>query len=194
MAEGDLILYTTDDGLSRISLRERDGSVWLTQAEMAELFQASKQNISLHVRNILKEKELEEASVVKEYLTTAGDGKRYRTKHYALAMILAIGYRVRSPRGNQFRKWASTVLGDYLLKGFVMNDERLKEPGWDYFDELLERIRDIRASEKRFYQKVRDLFAQTSADYDGSTDTAKAFFQTIQKKCFSPLPAIRQPS
>ncbi len=182
MAEGKLILYTTDDGMSKILLQERDGSVWLTQAEMAELFQATKQNISLHVRNILKDDELQESAVVKQYLTTAGDGKQYNTKHYALLMILAVGYRVRSPRGIQFRRWATTVLSEYLRKGFAMDDERLKEPSWDYFDELLERIRDIRASEKRFYQRVRDLFAQTSVDYDSSTQTAKTFFQTIQNK------------
>jgi len=182
MAEGDLILYTTDDGLSRIQLREENGSVWLSQAEIAELFQATKQNISLHIRNIMKDEELQALAVVKDYLTTASDGKRYQTKHYSLPMILAVGYRVRSPRGIQFRRWATTVLSEYLLKGFIMDDERLKEPGWDYFDELLERIRDIRASEKRFYQKVRDLFAQSSTDYESASDTATTFFQTIQNK------------
>ena len=182
MSEGELILYTTDDGLTQIQLREMDGTVWLTQAEIAELFQTTKQNVSLHARNILKEGELNEASVVKEYLTTAADGKAYRVKHYNLDMILAAGYRVRSPRGTQFRRWATTALKEYLVKGFVMNDERLKDPGgWDYFDELLERIRDIRASEKRFYQKVRDIYA-TGADYDPKSHQAKNFFATVQNK------------
>ncbi len=162
---GELIVYRTEDGQAEVQLQTLDGSVWLNQGEMAELFDTSKQNVSLHIKNILKEGELPEDSVVKEYLTTAEDGKRYQTKHYNLHMILAVGYRVRSPRGTQFRQWATAHLAEYLVKGFVMDDERLKKPGgWDYFDELLARIREIRASEKRFYQKVRDLFA-LSSDY-----------------------------
>ena len=162
-----LILYTTDDGKSKIQLRAEDETVWLTQLEIAELFDATKQNISLHLRNIFEDQELGEDSVVKESLTTAADGKRYQTKLYNLDAILAVGYRIRSPRGVQFRRWASTVLQDYLIKGFVMDDERLKNPDGrpDHFDEMLERIRDIRASEKRFYQKVHDLFTLCS-DYD----------------------------
>ena len=163
----DLILYTTEDGRSQIKLRAKDETVWLTQLEMAELFASSKQNIGQHLKSIFEEGELEEASVVKQHFTTASDGKDYSTKLYNLEAILAVGYRVRSPRGVQFRRWASTILKDFLLKGFVMDDERLKNPDGrpDYFDEMLERIRDIRASEKRFYQKVRDLFA-LSSDYD----------------------------
>ena len=149
---GELIVYRTEDGQAEVQLQTMDGSVWLNQGEMAELFDTTKQNVSLHIKNILKEGELPEVSVVKEYLTTAEDGKRYQTKHYNLHMILAVGYRVRSPRGTQFRQWATAHLAEYLVKGFVMNDERLKNPGgWDYFDELLARIRKIRASEKRFY-------------------------------------------
>lgn len=183
MTDGELILYQTEDGRAQIQLRAVDGNVWLTQAEIAALFDTTKQNVSLHTRNIIDEGELAGDPVVKESLTTAADGKAYRTKMFNLDMILAVGYRVRSPRGTQFRRWATTALKDYLVKGFVMNDERLKDPGaFDYFDELLERIRDIRASEKRFYQKVRDLFAQTSADHDGTSGTAKLFFQTIQNK------------
>jgi hypothetical protein len=183
MTGGELILYQTEDGRTRIQLRAVDGTVWLSQLEMASLFDTTKQNVSLHVSNIFKEDELPSESVVKDSLTTAADGKAYRTKLYNLDMILAVGYRVRSPRGSQFRRWATTTLREYLVKGFVMNDERLKDPGgFDYFDELLERIREIRASEKRFYQKVRDLFAQTSVDYDGTTETARRFFQTIQNK------------
>ncbi len=159
----DLILYTTEDGKTRLDLRIDGGAVWLTQLEIAELFATSKQNVSLHIRNILTDKELPEESVVKDSLTTAADGKSYRTKLYRLEMILAVGYRVKSARGTQFRQWATGNLSEYLVKGFVMNDERLKNPsGWDYFDELLARIREIRASEKRFYQKVRDLFALSS--------------------------------
>lgn len=177
----DLIFYTTEDGRSRIQLRADRNTVWLTQREMAELFDATKQNISLHLKNIFADGELKPDSVVKESLTTAADGKRYKTQLYNLDAILAVGYRVRSPRGMQFRRWASTVLKEFLLKGFAMDDERLKNPDGrpDYFDEMLARIREIRASEKRFYQKVRDLFA-LSSDYDKSDETTRQFFATVQ--------------
>ena len=177
----NLILYTTDDGRSQIKLRAKDETVWLTQLEMAELFASSKQNIGQHLKSIFEEGELMETSVVKQHFTTAADGKDYSTKLYNLDAILAVGYRVRSPRGVQFRRWASTVLKEFLLKGFVMDDERLKNPDGrpDYFDEMLERIRDIRASEKRFYQKVRDLFA-LSSDYDKSDNATQVFFATVQ--------------
>ncbi|MNQ30999.1 hypothetical protein D3C85_443590 [compost metagenome] len=177
----DLILYSTDDGQVTLQLRASDGTVWLSQLEIAELFASSKQNISLHIRNILAEGELAD-SVVKESLTTASDGKNYRTLLYNLDMILAVGYRVRSPRGTQFRQWATTQLRELLVKGFVMDDQRLKNPGgWDYFDELLERIREIRASEKRFYQKIRDLYT-TAVDYQGTSEAARLFFQKVQNK------------
>lgn len=177
----DLILYTTEDGRSQIQLRADLGTVWLTQLQMSELFDATKQNISLHLKNIFDDNELDVDSVVKESLTTATDGKSYRTQLYNLEAILAVGYRVRSPRGVQFRRWASTVLKEYLSKGFVMDDERLKNPDGrpDYFDEMLARIRDIRASEKRFYQKVRDLFILCS-DYDKTDQAAQQFFATVQ--------------
>lgn len=177
----DLILYTTEDGRSQIKLRADQQTVWLTQFEMAELFDATKQNISLHLKNIFEDGELGEHSVVKESLTTAADGKAYLTKLYNLDAILAVGYRVRSPRGVQFRRWASTILKEYLIKGFAMDDERLKNPDGrpDYFDEMLERIRDIRASEKRFYQKVRDLLA-LSSDYDKTDEATQTFFATVQ--------------
>jgi hypothetical protein len=177
----DLILYTTEDGRSQIKLRAQEQTVWLTQLEMAELFDATKQNISLHLKNIFEDGELDGVSVVKESLTTATDGKRYQTLLYNLDAILAVGYRVRSPRGVQFRRWASTILKEYLAKGFVMDDERLKNPDGrpDYFDEMLARIRDIRASEKRFYQKVRDLFA-LSSDYDKTDKATQVFFATVQ--------------
>ena len=179
-----LILYTSEDGRSQIQLRADRQTVWLTQLEMAELFDATKQNISLHLKNIFEDNELEASATVKESLTVQIEGGREvqrRLTLYNLDAILAVGYRVRSPRGVQFRRWASTVLKEYLLKGFVMDDERLKNPNGrpDYFDEMLERIRDIRASEKRFYQKVRDLFA-LSVDYDKTDQATGEFFATVQ--------------
>jgi hypothetical protein len=178
----ELILYQTEDGKAEVRLRAEEGSVWLSQGEIAELFATTKQNVSLHTANVLKEGELVEGSVVKESLTTASDGKNYRTKLYRLEMILAVGYRVKGMRGTQFRQWATAHLAEYLVKGFVMDDERLKNPkGWDYFDELLVRIREIRASEKRFYQKVRDLFA-LSADYQADDSAAQLFFAEVQNK------------
>lgn len=178
----ELILYRSDDGQTRMQLRVDGDTVWLSQLEIAELFQTSKQNVSLHAKNIFADGELRQDSVVKESLTTAADGKNYRTRLYNLDLILAIGYRVRSPRGVQFRQWASTHLKEFLRKGFVMDDERLKNPGgWDYFDELLARIRDIRASEKRFYQKVRDLFA-LSSDYQARERETAQFFAEVQNK------------
>ena len=180
----DLILYTTDDGRSQIKLRANDQTVWLTQLEMAELFDATKQNISLHLKNLFEESELDPAATVKESLTVQIEGSRKVQRPvnlYNLDAILAVGYRVRSPRCVQFRRWASTVLKDYLIKGFVLDYERLKNPDGrpDYFDEMRERIRDIRASEKRFYQKVRDLFA-LSSDYDKTDKATQQFFATVQ--------------
>lgn len=174
-------LIPTEDGRSQIKLRAKDQTVWLTQREMAQLFDVSTDNVGLHLKNIFADGELELKSVTEESSVTAADGKNYLTKLYNLDAILAVGYRVRSPRGVQFRRWASTVLKDYLIKGFVLDDERLKNPDGrpDYFDEMLERIRDIRASEKRFYQKVRDLFA-LSSDYDKTDKTALQFFATVQ--------------
>lgn len=180
--KGEIVVYTTPDQEVEVQLKIAHDTAWLSQLEMADLFQTTKQNISLHLNNIFDEGELDEKAVVKDYLTTAADGKNYLTKHYNLDAILAVGYRVRSARGTQFRKWATTTLREYLVKGFVMNDERLKDPGGlDYFDELLERIRDIRASEKRFYQKVKDIFA-LSADYDPTTNAAQLFFKKAQNK------------
>jgi len=182
MSANELIVYRTEDGKAEVLLKAGDGSAWLSQGEMAELFGTTVPNVNIHVRNILKENELPMDSVIKDSLITAADGKKYRTKLYRLEMILAVGYRVRSPRGTEFRQWATRHLAEYLVKGFVMNDERLKNPGgWDYFDELLARIRDIRASEKRFYQKVRDLFA-LSADYRPDDRDAQLFFAETQNK------------
>lgn len=181
--EQELILYNSVDGKSQVSLMARDGSVWLNQAQLAELFATSKQNISVHIGNILKERELDENSVVNYYLTTAADGKPYQVKFYSLEMILAVGFRVRSIRGVQFRQWANRNLSEFLRKGFVMDDERLKNPDGrpDHFDELLARIRDIRASEKRFYQKVRELFA-LSNDYDKTDKSCQMFYAETQNK------------
>jgi hypothetical protein len=180
----NVILYTTDDGNSQIQLRADLGTVWLTQLEMAELFDATKQNISLHLKNVFGDGELESAATVKESLTVQTEGARQVQRPvtlYNLDAILAVGYRVRSPRGVQFRRWASTVLKEFLTKGFVMDDERLKNPDGrpDYFDEMLARIRDIRASEKRFYQKVRDLLA-LATDYDKTDGATQQFFATVQ--------------
>ena len=181
----ELILYQTEDGKAQIKLRAEDGSVWLTQIEIADLFATTKQNVSLHAKNVLQEGELVAGATVKESLTVQTEGGREvrrPTQLYSLPMILAIGYRVRSPRGTQFRQWATAHLSEYLVKGFVMDDERLKNPGgWDYFDELLARIREIRASEKRFYQKVRELFA-LSSDYRAGDVEAQQFFAEVQNK------------
>ena len=181
--EDELIIYNTDDGKADVKLYSKDGVVWMNQQQMALLFDTSKQNISLHIANVLQDKELEENSVIKDYLTTAQDGKNYNVTYYALPMVLAVGFRVRSIRGTQFRIWANKNLTEFLQKGFVMDDERLKNPDGrpDYFDELLERIRDIRASEKRFYQKVRDLFA-LSSDYNGTDKATQMFFAETQNK------------
>lgn len=179
----NLILYTSDDGKSTVRLFERDGSVWLNQLQMAELFATSKQNVSFHIASVLKDRELDVNSVVKDYLTTAADGKSYNVKFYSLEMIMAVGFRVRSVRGVQFRQWANRHLTEYLRKGFVIDDERLKNPDGrpDYFDELLARIRNIRASEKRFYQKVRDLF-KLSIDYDATDKATQMFYAATQNK------------
>ena len=178
--EQELILYNSADGKSSVSLLARDGSVWLNQMQLAELFATSVPNISQHINNILKDKELTADSVIKNYLTTATDGKPYQVKFYSLEMILAVGFRVR---GGQFRQWANRNLAEYLRKGFVIDDERLKNPDGrpDHFDELLARIRDIRASEKRFYQKVRDLFA-LSSDYDKTDKATQMFYAETQNK------------
>lgn len=181
--EQEIIIYNTDDGKASVALFAREGDVWMNQIQLAELFDTSVPNISMHISNILKEKELNAISVVKDYLTTASDGKNYNITFYALEMILAIGFRIRSKRGTQFRQWANQNLKEYMIKGFVMDDERLKNPNGrnDHFEELLARIRDIRASEKRFYQKVRDLFA-LSSDYDKTDKATQMFYAETQNK------------
>jgi hypothetical protein len=181
--QSEIVIYNTDDGKTAVSLYAKDGSIWMNQNQLAQLFDTSKQNISLHIQNIIKEWEISQDSVVKDYLTTASDGKEYSVTFYSLDMILAVGFRVKSKRGTQFRQWANQNLKEYMIKGHLIDTERLKNPDGrpDYFDELLEKIRDIRASEKRFYQKVRDLFT-LSSDYDVTDKNTQMFFAEVQNK------------
>ncbi|HSX03611.1 MAG TPA: virulence RhuM family protein [Rhabdochlamydiaceae bacterium] len=177
-----ILFYQTEDGRQRIEVRLEEDTVWLTQRLMSELFQTTPENITMHLKNIFGEGELDPNSVTKESLVTARDGKNYRTKLYRLEVIIAVGYRIQSNRGTQFRQWATQRLQEYIVKGFTMDDERLSNPGGlDYFDELLERIRAIRASEKRFYQKIRDIYL-LSADYDPKHPMTQEFFATVQNK------------
>ena len=179
----NIIIYNTVDGKTSVSLLAKSGTVWMNQMQIAELFAKAKSTISEHIKNIFEESELEQNAVVRNFRTTANDGKSYDVSYYNLDMIIAIGFRVKSPQGTQFRQWANKNLSEYMIKGFIMDDERLKNPDGkpDYFDELLERIRDIRASEKRFYQKVRDLFA-LSSDYDVSDKATQLFYAQTQNK------------
>ncbi len=180
--ESEIIIYQTGEGDTRIEVRLESETVWLSQAQMSVLYQASKQNISYHIKNIFKEGELNENSVVKEYLTTAADEKAYKTKYYNLDVIISVGYRVNSHRGTQFRIWATQRLREYLVKGFVLDDERLKSNNQpNYFQDLLDRIRDIRSSEKVFYQRVKDIYA-TSIDYNSKAEVTQTFFATVQNK------------
>jgi hypothetical protein len=185
---GDFILYQTEDGRIRIQCRFADETIWLTQAQIAELFQTTPQNVTLHLKAIFTEGELDEGATCKDYLQVRQEGSREISRslrHYRLEAILAVGYRVRSHRGTQFRQWATGLLSEYLVKGFAMDDERLKNPPGkgqkDYFDEQLERIRDIRSSERRFYQKALDIYA-TSVDYSPNTEMSQQFFATVQNK------------
>jgi hypothetical protein len=191
MPVGEFIVYTTDDGETRVECRFSEGTLWLSQALMAELFQTTPQNITLHLKALFEDGELDEGATCKDYLQVRQEGKRrvQRTvRHYNLEAVLAVGFRVRSPRGVQFRRWANAQLQEYLVKGFVMDDERLKNPPVpgaspvpDYFDDLLERIRDIRASERRMYLRVREIF-KLAADYEPSSKDTVQFFRVIQNK------------
>jgi hypothetical protein len=188
LPQSEIILYQTEDGRTRIQCRFEDETLWLTQAQIAELFQTSPQNVTLHLKAVFAEGELVEAATCKDYLQVRMEGNREisrRLRHYRLEAILAIGFRVRSHRGTQFRQWATGLLSEYLVKGFAMDDERLKNPPGkgqkDYFDEQLARIRDIRSSERRFYQKVLDIYA-TSVDYSPNTEISQKFFATVQNK------------
>ena len=180
----EFLLYVAEDGQTRIDVRVQDETVWLNQLQLADLFQTTKQNISLHIKNVFKEGELEPGATVKDYLTVQTEGRRTVSRavaHYNLDMVIAIGFRVRSPRGTQFRQWANARLGEYIIKGFVMDDERLSQARHDYFDELVRRVRRIRVSERRFYQKITDIFA-TSVDYDPKAEMTKTFFATVQNE------------
>ncbi len=178
--KSNILLYQTEDGQTKIEVHLEDETVWITQADMMELFQSSKSNISEHIKHIFDEGELNKDSVVRNFRTTAADGKKYQTSFYNLDVIISVGYRVKSLRGTQFRIWATERLREYLIKGFTMNDDLLKKGG-GYFEELLERIRDIRSSEKVFYRKVLEIYA-TSMDYDPRAESTKLFFQTVQNK------------
>ncbi|WP_336778563.1 virulence RhuM family protein [Pantoea sp. USHLN256] len=184
---GEFVMFASADGKVRVECRFENETLWLSQAMLCELYDKAKATISGHIKNIFEEGELVESSVVRFYRTTANDGKNYQVQYFSLPMVLAIGYRVRSVRGTQFRQWATQTLQEYLIKGFVMDDERLKNPSVgssavpDYFDEMLERIRDIRASERRMYLRVREIFA-LAADYQPSLKETTLFFQTIQNK------------
>lgn len=185
MSEGELILYSTEDGGATIGLRAVDSTVWLSQREIAELFDKDVRTVNEHIRNVFAEGECDPGATIRKFRIVQTEGSRQVEREvdaYNLDVILSVGYRVRSARGTQFRRWATTVLRDYLVKGFAMDDARLKQAEqWDYFDEWLARIRDIRASEKRFYQKVRDLYT-TAIDYDKTSDQARAFFRKVQNK------------
>jgi hypothetical protein len=182
-SEGQFLVYRSEDGQVKIDVRLEEENVWLSQQHMATLFQTSKQNISLHLQNIFSDEELNRDSVVKESLTTASDGKKYRIKLYNLDAIICVGYRVKSGIATRFRIWATQKLREYIVKGFVLDDERLKNPDqpFDYFEELLRRIQDIRTSERRFYQKITDIYA-TSIDYDPTQPDSLEFFKTVQNK------------
>ncbi|MBS5860327.1 virulence RhuM family protein [bacterium] len=180
--ENEIIIYQTQDGQTKIDVRIENETVWLTQNQMVELFQSSKANISEHISHIFEEGELDENSVVRNFRTTASDGKNYNTKHYNLDVIISVGYRVKSLRGTQFRIWATQVLKEYLKKGFALNDDLLKQAGGGgYWQELLERIRDIRSSEKVFYRQILDIYA-TSMDYNPNAEETKLFFKVVQNK------------
>ena len=179
--ENKLILYKDENGRLTVNVRFDDEDVWLTQAQLAEIYQSSKSNISEHLTNIFADKELDLDSVVRKFRTTATDGKNYQVMHYNLDVIIALGYRVQSPIAVRFRRWATQRLHEYIQKGFTMDDERLKQGGNRYFRELLQRIRDIRSSERNFYQQVTDIYA-TSTDYDPRAKMTKVFFATVQNK------------
>ena len=180
--QSQFLLYQTSDGQTRLEVRLENETVWLSQNQMAELFQTSIPNVSMHIRNVFAEGELQPGSVVKEFLTTAADGKNYQTKFYDLDVIISVGYRVKSHRGTQFRIWATQRLREYIVKGFSLDDERLKRAGGgNYFEELLARIRDIRSSEKVFWRKVLEIYA-TSIDYDPAVEASQTFFATVQNK------------
>ena len=187
--KGEILIYSSDDGVTKIDVRLEDETVWLTQQQLADLYHTSKSNVSEHITNIFKEGELDEAATVRKFRTVQMEGSRQVSReisHYNLDMIIAIGYRVRTPVGTQFRQWATARLKEYMVKGFTLDDERLKQGttifGHDYFRELLERVRSIRASERRIWQQITDIFAECSIDYDNTSEAARQFYAMVQNK------------
>ena len=182
--DSEILIYTTDDGGIRIDVQMVDETVWLTQAQMAELFGKARNTVTEHIRNVFGEGELDENSVCRKFRHTAADGKNYEAMHYNLDVIISVGYRVKSHRGTQFRQWATGRLREYIIKGFTLDDKRLREgrTATDYFDELIDRIRDIRASEANFYQKIKDIYRDCSIDYDSHAETSQQFYQMAQNK------------
>ena len=182
--DSEILIYTTDDGSVRIDVQMVDETVWLTQAQMAELFGKARNTITEHIRNVFEKGELDENSVCRKFRHTAADGKNYEVQCYNLDVIISVGYRVKSQRGTQFRQWATARLREYIIKGFTLDDKRLREgrTATDYFDELIDRIRDIRASERNFYQKVKDIYRDCSIDYDPRDETSQQFYQMVQNK------------
>ncbi len=182
----EMIIYKTPNGDVKVEILLRGENIWLTQKTISKLFDCSIDNVSLHLKNIFKEGELSENSVVEDYSITAEDGKSYKTKHYNFDAVIAVGYRINSIKATQFRIWATKIIKEYIIKGFVMDDERLKDPdyifGKDYFEEQLARVRNIRSSERRMYQKITDIYSECSADYDSDSDITKKFFATVQNK------------
>ena len=191
--ENKLILYNDDEGRVSMNVRFADEDIWLTQAQLVEIYQSSKSNVSEHLTNIFADKELEYDAVVRKIRTTAADGKNYQVLHYNLDVVIALGYRVQSAVAVRYRRWATRILHEYIQKGFTMDDDRLKQGGNRYFRELLQRIRDIRSSERNFYQQVTDIYA-TSTDYDPRAKMTKLFFATVQTRCTMPYTNIRQRS
>ncbi len=178
----EIVIYRTDDGKNRVDIKLENGTLWLSQEQIGTVFHKAKSTINEHIKNIFDDGELDRDSVVRNFRITASDGKNYDVMHYNLDMVIAVGYRVKSPQGVQFRKWATEILKEYIVKGFAMDDQRLKQSGGgDYWKELLDRIKDIRSSEKVFYRQVLDLYA-TSKDYDKNSDEAKQFFKIVQNK------------
>jgi len=191
----EFLIYQSEDGKTQLSVTLENETVWLSQKQLTELFGKAKGTISEHIKHIFEDGELNENAVVRLFRTTAADGKTYEVAHYNLDVVLALGYRVRSSVGTRFRQWASAQLKEYIIKGFVLDDERLKKPGIgrDYFDELTRRLQDIRTSERRFYQKITDIYA-TSVDYDPTTPLTQDFFATCKTRCITPFMDIPPPS
>ena len=194
MQQSNLLMYTTEDGLTKIEATFVNDTVWLSVEQMAELFQRDRSVIGKHIRNIFKEGELKKESVWAKFAHTADDGKTYQVDYYDLDVIISVGYRVKSLRGTQFRIWATNILKEYMKKGFALDDERLKRlGGGNYFDELLVKIKEIRASERRFYQKITDIYKECSYDYDKNSKITKEFYKNVQNKLHYAITGMTAP-